>query len=292
MALIVTPGATDANSYPTVAEADAYMNTRLHVSDWPLPFVVLGVLTNEDGTATITAKTYGIAYTVVVVLGAGNNLPLTAALAGTTLTITLGTGAGGAADNTKNTALLVAMLVGTLPEFDTAVSGSGSGVIPVTASTAFDNSTAIKESALMMATRAIDEFFSRGVTMPGKLFGLPWAKVLLLWTGAPSDPDQALCWPRTGMFTRNGAAIASNVIPTSLKNATSEFARQLIVTDRTADNDVIVQGVTSLRAGPVSLTFKEDLQFTMIPEAVSYQLVPSWFVTRATSPSVMRVLGN
>jgi len=34
MALIATPGATDANTYATYAEAEAYIESRLHIDNW------------------------------------------------------------------------------------------------------------------------------------------------------------------------------------------------------------------------------------------------------------------
>ena len=37
--------------------------------------------------------------------------------------------------------------------------------------------------------------------------------------------------------------------------AYAELARHLLTSDRTADSDVETQGITSLQAGPVSLTF-------------------------------------
>lgn len=137
--------------------------------------------------------------------------------------------------------------------------------------------TTTKEAALKMAARLLDVSF--------------------VWTGTAVDGTQALCWPRSGMLTRNGYAIATTTVPGELKAAQAEFARQLIVADRSADNDVLKQSISSLRAGPVALTFKlpgeGDLQSRnadvmmagpefawisrVIPDAVSALLVDSWF---------------
>ena len=126
---------------------------------------------------------------------------------------------------------------------------------------------------------------------------LKWATMLLdanprAWTGAASTSAQALGWPRTGMRNRNGFAIASGEIPISLKRAQAEFARQLIAADRTEDNSIINQGITSVKAGPVTLTFgglvtqnsklvarsiQEMNSFAaVLPDAVKMLLVPSW----------------
>lgn len=139
-----------------------------------------------------------------------------------------------------------------------------------------DADDATRESALIMAATFLD--------------AMPQA-----WTGQAADPAvQALSWPRVGMKNRHGYAIDSTVIPQTLKNAQAEFARQLIEADRLADNDVANQGITSLKAGPVSLSFKEKDTATkesemvpanptanaagsaMVPDSVKVMLVPSW----------------
>lgn len=96
------------------------------------------------------------------------------------------------------------------------------------------------------------------------------------WTGTPATLTQALSWPRDGMYTRNNALIPSNVIPQEIKNAISELAGQLAIGDRTLDNDVIAQGLTALKAGSVSLSFKDNFEFDVIPQAVWNLLVQSW----------------
>lgn len=148
----------------------------------------------------------------------------------------------------------------------------------------FDN----KEAALIMATRLLDG--------------------LVIWTGAAASATQSLCWPRSGMLSRNGFAIPNDEIPTELKEACAEYARQLTVKDFSADDDVIVSGIQSLRAGSVSLSFKDrsaDAQKLIglypdvtslrnIPDAVIYLLVPSWYtraVQEGSVPSFFKVIG-
>lgn len=135
-----------------------------------------------------------------------------------------------------------------------------------------------KERALMMATRVLDR-----MGLPYKYY-VPSAKGVAAhyrtrpqWTGAVATTTQALAWPRTGMTDRNGNAIASNVVPVELKEATAELAMQLITADRTLDNDVSVQGITSLRAGPVALSFKDMIESKVVPDAVWNLMPPSWF---------------
>ncbi len=130
-------------------------------------------------------------------------------------------------------------------------------------------SSADKEAALIMSCRLIS-------TMP--------------WTGAAVDAIQALPWPRTGMYSRNGFLIASNVIPIDLKYAQIELARLLKIEDKTATNEIQALGLKSFSAGPVSFSFKDGLSTkesaipanraydTMIPDMVRVLLVPSWLM--------------
>lgn len=115
-----------------------------------------------------------------------------------------------------------------------------------------------------------------------------------VWTGAAVDAVQALCWPRSGMYSRNGFPISETEIPRDLKKAQSELARVLIAADRTADSESDVAGLASLSVGSVSLSFKDRISGSaaeqvalrgpefayfsrMIPEYVRVLLVPSWY---------------
>lgn len=141
---------------------------------------------------------------------------------------------------------------------------------------------ALKETALIMATRTLD--------------------AMVPWTGTSVGPTQALAWPRSGMVNRNGFPIATDALPRELKEATSEFAVQMILSDLVANNDVEKQGITSLKAGPVALTFKQSESLydvltaatvteivhrlvgmlKVVPDAVRFLLVSSWIESSVT----------
>ena len=169
MAIIATPGASDANSYGTAAEADAYFATRPFSTAW------------------------------------------TSLVAG-----------------------------------------------PAT--------TAIKEAALIMATRTID------------------ARVC--FNGVSASSTQALRWPMNGALSRNGFVIPSDQIPQPLKDAVFEMALLLLGSDVTLQNAAAAQGIASLSAGPVSIAFRDGpslleeaigmSNFKTVPENVRLMLVPSW----------------
>lgn len=117
------------------------------------------------------------------------------------------------------------------------------------------------------------------------------------WTGAAVDSTQARAWPRSGMLTLNGFAILTTEIPVELKDAQAEFAGQLVQGDRLSDNDALSQGIASVKAGSVAVSFQNvdmssaesadvqlrlkthDLQWASktIPDVVRQYLVESWY---------------
>lgn len=125
-------------------------------------------------------------------------------------------------------------------------------------STAWDTATSSQKTvALIMATRVLD--------------------AQMIWAGLTKTDEQALMWPRWGVEKRNRLQyVPDTEIPIELKEATAEMARQLLIADRTLDSDVETQGISSLTAGPVSLTFKSDVKAKVVPDAV-VNLIPSWW---------------
>lgn len=136
-----------------------------------------------------------------------------------------------------------------------------------------------KEVLLTMGTRVLDSMFRGGkVLVPAHGQIDAYYVIRRSWTGAPATTTQRLAWPRTGMFDANGNAIASTVIPQDLKDALSELAGQLQIADRTLDSKVSVQGITSVRAGSVAVTFKDGyIDPRVIPDAVINLIPPSWY---------------
>ena len=138
---------------------------------------------------------------------------------------------------------------------------------------------------LIMATRVLN-----AILMPSKTIvrmdGTSYYRTRRTWTGLPASATQRLAWPRTGMYDANGNAIASTVIPQDLKDAESELAGQLGTSDRTLDNDVVVQGLTSVRAGSVALTFKDMIESHVLPDAVWLLMPASWFTDEIIEPAM------
>lgn len=153
----------------------------------------------------------------------------------------------------------------------------------------------VKISLLIMGTRSLDAMFrgQKTLVLPQGSRG-PYYIVRRMWTGIPASTTQKLAWPRSGMYDANGNAIAVNVIPADLKDALSEFAGQLQAADRTLDNDISVQGITSARAGSVAVTFKgEFIDAKVLPDAVINLIPPSWYTEEQyepAQPSVFEVM--
>lgn len=142
-----------------------------------------------------------------------------------------------------------------------------------------------KAVQLIMSTRVLDAFARPFKQLVRPTNGAPYYYIRRTWTGAPATTTQRLAWPRVGMYDANGNAIASNVIPQDLKDAESELAGQLGTADRTLDNDVVVQGLTSVRAGSVALTFKDMIETHVLPDAVWNLMPPSWFTDELIIPA-------
>lgn len=115
-----------------------------------------------------------------------------------------------------------------------------------------------KDASLIWATRLID--------------------TSLCFTGSAATSTQALAWPRTGMTSRNGFAIANNVIPQDLKNVVAEMALRTASADPTATSEAEAAGLSELKAGPVTLKFADfsELESVTVPDQVRAMLPPSW----------------
>jgi hypothetical protein len=151
-----------------------------------------------------------------------------------------------------------------------------------------------QEQALMMATRVIDRLLTPMKTLIIQN-GEKYYRIRPQWTGTPATTTQRLAWPRNGMFDQNGNAIDPSIIPQDLKDAVAELAGQLGVEDRTLDNSVITQGIKSIKAGSVSLTFADGLTPQVIPDFV-YNLLPISWITdelyESAVPVIFDVIGD
>lgn len=106
--------------------------------------------------------------------------------------------------------------------------------------------TDIKTAALVWSTMQLDALYQ--------------------WEGDPWSIEQALRFPRYGVYTRDGLLIDAQTIPQALKDATCEFARILIGKDRT--NELGTEGLRSLTVGPIKLDFDKLDRIEVVPTSV------------------------
>lgn len=92
-----------------------------------------------------------------------------------------------------------------------------------------------KQSALMDATRLLDASFD--------------------WFGSIATDAQALDWPRSDVFDKNGRPVASDTIPAAIKSATCRLALNLLISGG-------VQGPSDtakqVQVGAIRLTLDTD----------------------------------
>jgi len=148
------------------------------------------------------------------------------------------------------------------------------------------SAVADQTAALIMATRVLDLMSVARRTLRISKDGTKYFYTSRAWTGAPATTTQALAWPRIGMYDLNGNLIASTVIPQMLKNAECELAGQLNAADTTLDNPIIVGGITSVKAGSVAVTFKEDIAAQVLPMTVLNLMPPSWFTDEIITSAI------
>ncbi len=113
-------------------------------------------------------------------------------------------------------------------------------------------SASTKAASLVMATRLLDDFIN--------------------YEGIKENKDNALEWPRVGAEDRSGFLIPSDTIPNELRDATAEFARFLIASDRTADPDTL--GFSKMKAGSLAIEIDKHDRVNIVPKVVAAMLFP------------------
>lgn len=113
------------------------------------------------------------------------------------------------------------------------------------------------ERALKTATRLLDSYFK--------------------WLGIRTYSDQALGFPRTGLFRDTTIAVDSTTIPVEIRNATIEFAQWLIANNPYEENEIAVQGITELKVSSIQLKFKEVIEGRVVPDFIKLLIPPEWY---------------
>jgi hypothetical protein len=127
-----------------------------------------------------------------------------------------------------------------------------------------------------------------------KIRALLWAtklmEALFTWNSYATTTTQALGWPRTGLLERIDVVLDSDTVPSEVKNAEAEYARQLLVANRAQDNEIEAQGITSIKAGSVFLQFTANQYNKVVPDAVYLMIPGTWFSSVRGRMSATRTL--
>lgn len=118
--------------------------------------------------------------------------------------------------------------------------------------------SATKDAALITATLLIDR--------------------RVCFTGNSVTSTQARRWPISGHLTRNGYQIPDDELPLDLRHATAELALYLLNanSDASQPNQVVEQGLTLVKAGPIELRFRDSLESVKVPSNVLEMFPVSW----------------
>ena len=92
----------------------------------------------------------------------------------------------------------------------------------------------VKERAIISATRMLDR---------------------QRWMGEKTDPAQLLQFPRTGLTDSYGTAVASEVVPQAIKDATAELALSLALDPSVQDQAGTQKGIKRVKAGSAEVEF-------------------------------------
>jgi hypothetical protein len=122
-----------------------------------------------------------------------------------------------------------------------------------------------------------------------KTAAILWGTLLMdrmwCWSGWVTLITQVRMWPRQGMILPTLVSYVDNMtIPVELKQATAEYARQLIASDLAGDSQIENLKLTSLRAGPVAFTFGEGVTAKPVPDTVFNLIPPMWGYVRSRNP--------
>ena len=124
-----------------------------------------------------------------------------------------------------------------------------------------------------------------------KKAALVWAGRLIdrtiRFNGTKVSESQSMAWPRSGLTDESGFSVSEASVPQIIKDLQVELAFLLLSTDRTKESDAAAAGLTSLRAGPVSLSFKDEIEIKQVPDTLLAMLPTEWVWREVPYPLVV-----
>lgn len=124
---------------------------------------------------------------------------------------------------------------------------------------------------------------------------LAWATRVLdqktEWKGCLSVPaTQALRWPRTYVYDRDGRMIAPNKIPPQLKEAVFEFAKYLHENDPTVGQDI--EFLKSMRVDVIELEWQDNAGQSVFPSIIGNIIAPLGYFRTGGGSRFGRIIKN
>ncbi len=108
------------------------------------------------------------------------------------------------------------------------------------------------------------------------------------YNGTRVSAAQAREFPRNGL-THGGHVVANDAIPSQILLAHWHLAQLLLGTDLTAVKTQLQEGLKSLKAGPVTLTFFESFEHQTIPASIKAMIPSAWLCGPTTYTSSFKV---
>lgn len=109
-----------------------------------------------------------------------------------------------------------------------------------------------------------------------KIAALIWATALLDqfvdWNGYKATREQALRWPRSGVYDPDNFYVPLNIIPVRIMEITAQLAWELIKVNRLQEPATTGLGVDSVTVGPIQAAIDPNQAFAFIPKYLQAML--------------------
>ena len=116
----------------------------------------------------------------------------------------------------------------------------------------------------------------------------------LCYTGIATSAEQALPWPRSGMYAVTGYPLSDAIIPRQLKEMLFEFANRVRIDGATSSSSVGDEGLKRIKAGPIEIEYFNpadfDRVFSLISDDIKALGVQSWFCADRTKIAEFQIL--
>lgn len=85
------------------------------------------------------------------------------------------------------------------------------------------------------------------------------------WFGYKATRDQALRWPRSGVYDPDGFYVDKTIVPDRIRQWTAETAWAYSIQNRAAEPGSLGQGITDVTVGPIRVKIDPHMQLPYFP---------------------------